>query len=83
MATERFIPVERSEQTVDNLINLLFGKLPLFAQGEGHVFTNRQRIEQRPVLEHHGDFLSDFFQLHFVVVGDVLAGDNDPARIRL
>src|SRR5258708_739869 len=35
------------------------------------------------ILEHHGDFLTDFFHLFLVVVGNVLTGDDAPAGIRL
>src|SRR6267143_5057385 len=71
------------EEAIDHLEDLLFGKLSFFAQGERNVFTDRQGIEEGSVLEHHGDFLADFFELYLVVVCNVLTGDNDPARIRL
>src|SRR6202034_4777073 len=45
--------------------------------------ANAQRIEEGAILKHHRDFLADFFELHFVIVGNVLASDNDASRIRL
>ena len=97
MATERFIPVERSEgsssvipddadhfeETVDDLLDLVLDELAALAQGEGDVFANAERVEEGPVLEDHGDFAADGLHLLFVVATDVFAGDVDLTGIGL
>ena len=37
-----------------------------FAQREGDVFADGERIEQRAILKDHRDFLADALQLRFV-----------------
>src|ERR1051326_762032 len=53
------------------------------AQREGDVFTDSERIKERAVLEHHGDFLADVLKLRFGVIGDVFESHDDAALIGL
>ena len=71
------------QQPVDDLENLLLAQFPRLAQRERDIFSHGQRIEERTVLKHHGDFLADLFQLFFIVVGDVLPSDDHSPRVRL
>src|SRR5208282_1279732 len=77
------LDADHFQKAIDYLENLVLGKFSSFAQGEGDVFADTQRIEERAVLEHHGDFFADLFELGLVVVGDVLPGNNHTAGIRL
>src|SRR5262249_28133790 len=45
--------------------------------------ANRQRIEQRAVLKHHGYLFADPLQVVFLVISDVLEGHDHTAGIRL
>ena len=84
------MPVERSEgsrsrhacdadhleQAVDDLLNLVFGELAALAQREGDVFADGDRVEERAVLEDHGDLAADVLQLLLGEAADVFAGDR-------
>ena len=61
----------------------MFIHIPALAQGKSHVLTDRQRVEQGPVLEDDSHLLANLLHLLLRIVGDVLASDNDPARVRL
>ena len=49
-------------------------------QGQGDVLLNRQRVEQRAILEHHAQPLAQGRQLLFAESRRVLAEDFDAAR---
>src|SRR5215475_6582529 len=53
-----------------------------FVQPVCNILTNRQRIEERRLLEHHSDFLSDTSELALVHFGDVFAFNENLSFIR-
>ncbi len=54
-----------------------------FAQGEGDVFADGERIEKRAVLEEHAGFLAQRHQLLLVHLGEVLVAEPNLPRIGL
>ena len=97
MATERFIPVDRSEGSRSRISftrpfraghrqsegSVLRPGRASRASGNATFSPDGQRVEECAVLKDHGDFLADDLELRFVVVGDVFAGHDHPARVRL
>jgi hypothetical protein len=65
------------QQSADDLLDLIFGEAAAFAQREGDVLADGQRIEERAVLENHRDFTAHRLHLLFGELRDVLAGDED------
>ena len=76
MATERFMPVERSEGSRSSMpatptissrprtICWIWSscEVAALAQGEGDVFADGDGVEERAVLEDHGDLAADLLQ---------------------
>ena len=96
MATARLRPVERlagkrishifctdeAEEPVDDLLDLVLLLAAAFAQREGHIFADGERVEECAVLKDHGDPLADGLHLFFGVGVDLLAIDADGADLR-
>src|SRR5208283_4564083 len=53
------------------------------AQRKGDVFADAEGVEQRAVLEDHGDALANGLQPCLAQVGDLFAFDPDGSRVRL
>ena len=97
MATARLRPVERlagervrhvfsadhADEPVDDLNDLVFDQAAALAQGEGHVFADAHGIEERAVLEDHGDALADGAHVFFGVSVDLFAINADGADLGL
>jgi len=86
LAAARAMPEEVRPEDLKgrrDLVGLHLVEAALLAQGKGHVLAHGERVEERPVLEDHGDFLANALQLFLAVVGDVLLGHDDAPRVRL
>ena len=57
-----------SSRPFDDLLNLVFGEIAAFAEGEGDVFADGEGVEERAILEDHGDFAADGLHLLLVVI---------------
>src|SRR5581483_8640961 len=77
-----FLDAHHLQQTGDDLKNLVFGEVFAFTQRKSHILAYGERIKERAALKNHRDFLPDSLQLHFRIVGDVLASNNDAPGIR-
>ena len=75
--------VHHGEQAVDDVFLVLLVVIVAQFEREQNIFADRERIEQRAGLEHHGHFLADAAQFGFVGVGDVGVGDDDAAVVGL
>ena len=54
------------QQPADDLLDLILGEAAAFAQREGDVLADGERIEERAVLENHGDFAAHHLHLRSV-----------------
>src|SRR5512146_3030157 len=61
--------------------DLLLFKAAALAQRKGNVLTHGERVEERPILEDHGDLLANALHLDFRIVRDVLIGDPDAPAV--
>ena len=71
------------QQAIDDLVGLLFIQFARFAQREGYILADGQRVKERSVLKNHGDFFPNQFHLRIGVVGDVLSSDDDASGVWL
>jgi hypothetical protein len=78
-----FANPDHLQKSVHDLIDFGLGQVAALAQGECHVLTHSQGIEQRAVLEHHGDFFVYALQFRFAGMGYVFVSHDDAARIWL
>src|SRR5256714_5127409 len=78
----RVFEVDEAEHAPDLLLDLFFG-YALLVQSVGDVVVDRERVEERALLEDHSDLLSDAHHLGLCVVGDVLAVNEYAPLVRL
>ena len=78
-----FARADQVEQAGNELLNLVLLQTALFAQREGDVFADGEGVEERAVLEDHGDVLADFLEASLIERGNVLAVDANAARVCL
>src|SRR5919112_56627 len=78
----RVFEVDEAEHPAHLLLHLVLGHA-LLVQAVGDVVVDRERVEERALLEDHPDLLAHGHHLGLGVLGDVLAVNDDAARVGL
>ena len=73
---------DKPQHFVDALVDLVHRLARLLEEPIADVLTHRQRVEQRPFLEHHPDIGANRHQLDLRHLVDALPVDGDGAPIR-
>ena len=66
----------------DVLVDILSGQARLAFEWKCNVLTNRERVEECAGLKNHRHSSPHFFEVLFLVIGDVLSINENTPRIR-